>query len=280
MVVMVIENKIGTKEHSNQLERYMRTVEVEFPGFERVGIFLTPDGTLPSSVQYLAIDYGVVADAVDGCIERESLDTDPAVGVLMRHYVRMLRRHVVADSNVARMCRELYRQHKQALDLIFEHQPRFTQSLIDFIKIDSVVTFKAAPRRGEHVQFTVPEWDIEELTTTSWRPAKRILLFQFNNHTDHAGGLELVLLVGPGDGETRKKLIEQAQSNNGLFLVSSGSGSFAHIWHRTFLTEDDVVENDVAGLEEIFAQKWSTFVEQELPTLEAAIDLRPTLGLT
>src|SRR3954451_9728360 len=47
-VVVVIENKIDSAEHSDQLGRYWDIVAAEYPGYRAVGLFLTPDGLEPS----------------------------------------------------------------------------------------------------------------------------------------------------------------------------------------------------------------------------------------
>lgn len=278
-IVIVVENKIRSREHSNQLERYMQIASKVFPDHDRIGLYLTPYGVPPSSAAYVAVDYGLVANTVESFIAPESSTSDPSLQVLLTHYVRMLRRHVVGDSEVAQLCRDIYRKHRQALDLIYEHRPRFTQTLIDFLKVDPAVVFKASPKRGGHIQFTVPEWDLEELYTPSWIPSKRVLLFQFNNNTDTTGRLELCLLVGSGDSELRTKLIARAASNRAPFHITGESGAFTQLYEREFMTADEVAGHDVSGLEELFERRWSAFVESELPLLVSGMDIRSTLGL-
>jgi hypothetical protein len=64
-LVVAIENKIDSREHSDQLRRYRGIVEEHFPGFRRLFLYLTPDGNAPSDDAYLAVGYRVVADAVE-----------------------------------------------------------------------------------------------------------------------------------------------------------------------------------------------------------------------
>ena len=60
--VCLIENKIGSGEHSDQLNRYLRTVEREYEGLTPFPIFLTPEGTEPAGEEdakrYVPMDYG------------------------------------------------------------------------------------------------------------------------------------------------------------------------------------------------------------------------------
>ena len=43
-VLVAIENKIGSHEHSNQLNRYREILENEYSNYQRIYVFLTPDG--------------------------------------------------------------------------------------------------------------------------------------------------------------------------------------------------------------------------------------------
>lgn len=47
-VAITIENKVGSHEHSNQLNRYREIVQKEFPEYDAKFIFLTPEGETPS----------------------------------------------------------------------------------------------------------------------------------------------------------------------------------------------------------------------------------------
>ena len=47
----------------------------------------------------------------------------PDVRTIMEHYSKMLRRHIVNDSEIAELCRQIYRKHQSALDLIFQYRP-------------------------------------------------------------------------------------------------------------------------------------------------------------
>ena len=48
--MIAIENKVGSHEHSNQLNRYRNILEKEYPDYNRMLVFLTPDGEKPSDV--------------------------------------------------------------------------------------------------------------------------------------------------------------------------------------------------------------------------------------
>lgn len=49
--LIVFENKIGAQEHSNQLQRYQENLETAYPDYQKMLIFLTPDGDDPSDTK-------------------------------------------------------------------------------------------------------------------------------------------------------------------------------------------------------------------------------------
>ncbi len=53
-VVLVIENKIWTGEHSDQLARYHQTAQSHHVGWQIIPVYLTPGGSAPSDQRYKA----------------------------------------------------------------------------------------------------------------------------------------------------------------------------------------------------------------------------------
>ena len=51
---VIIENKIGSGEHGNQLDRYWTDVQVAYPGWKIIGLVLSPDAFPASDVRYFA----------------------------------------------------------------------------------------------------------------------------------------------------------------------------------------------------------------------------------
>ena len=117
-MAVIIENKIDTGEHSGQLRRYHEAVVQEHPGWHVVGVYLTPGGDLPSREDYLPVGYGTVCEVIDGLAESRTSVVNLDVKTLMTHYTEMLRRHIVGDSEIAKLARQIYKKHEGALDLI------------------------------------------------------------------------------------------------------------------------------------------------------------------
>jgi hypothetical protein len=71
-LAVLIENKIGTYEHSNQLQRYYETVQAHYPAWHIVAIYLTPEGDSPSDPRYVPVDYALICDVLEQLAESRS----------------------------------------------------------------------------------------------------------------------------------------------------------------------------------------------------------------
>lgn len=120
---VIIENKIDSGEIPGQLGRYREVACAHYPGYQMIGLFLTPDGALPSDESYLPVSYGAVCAVLEGRAKSRASTLGADVLTTIVHYTQMLRRHIVGDSDIAELCRRIYQRHRRALDLIYEHRP-------------------------------------------------------------------------------------------------------------------------------------------------------------
>ncbi len=71
-LAVIIENKIDSSEHSDQLERYLGIVRQHHPEWNILGLYLSPDGDAPSHETYIPLDYATVCKIVERLIESRS----------------------------------------------------------------------------------------------------------------------------------------------------------------------------------------------------------------
>lgn len=106
--LLVIETKLDSAEHSQQLHRYRQLVESQYPDYRRLFILLTVEGDTPSDDAYVTVTYSEVASLVSDVVDRRADQLGPEVRSFLSHYVEMLRRHIVEDSEVQELCRRIY----------------------------------------------------------------------------------------------------------------------------------------------------------------------------
>ena len=120
--VLCIENKIDSGEHDNQLIRYRRLIEEAYPEYKKMYIYLSPEGVEASDLDnWCSMSYEDVLSIIEGARKKVSLLPDAQL--LIDNYIDTIRRDIVGDERLARICAEIYAKHQKALDLIFENRP-------------------------------------------------------------------------------------------------------------------------------------------------------------
>jgi len=274
---MIIENKIWTSEHSDQLKRYHKFVQDNYPSWQVFGSYLTPYGTLASlNEKYLPLSYGAVCEIVDSILEDRGTTLNPDVRMSMRHYVQMVRRHIVGDPEVVNLARSLYEKHQRALDLIYEHRPDAVSQVKSVIEklVREDPRFELEGGGKNKTRFAVIEWDTPALMTgQGWTRSGRILMFEFWHYPD---GCWLLLLIGPGSEGTRQRLYTMVRSNTEVFelppnLGNAWSGVFTH----AFLEEELLEAATDKDREKEIHRHWEQFLREDLPRIDAALKREP-----
>ena len=105
--VIAIENKVGSHEHSNQLNRYRNILEKEYPDYNRMLVFLTPDGEEPSDVEnWDVLTYSDVIDVLESAALQ--IKVLPDVDLMIKNYIDVVRRDIVEDQQLIDICNKIY----------------------------------------------------------------------------------------------------------------------------------------------------------------------------
>ncbi|MFN7141613.1 MAG: PD-(D/E)XK nuclease family protein, partial [Limisphaerales bacterium] len=89
--VCLVENKIHTGEHSEQLTRYRCMVEAEFPGYQHLFVFLTLRSEAPSDPAYISLTYAELCLELKRLTRIEgSLPPAEVLALLFQQYVEFI----------------------------------------------------------------------------------------------------------------------------------------------------------------------------------------------
>lgn len=131
--ILCIENKIDSAEHDNQLNRYRKILEETYPGYKKMYIYLSPEGTEASDSEYwCSMSYTDVLRILESA--RKKVKLLPDAELLIDNYIEIIRRNIVGDERLAKICAEIYAKHQKALDLIFENKPDRASAIADIIR--------------------------------------------------------------------------------------------------------------------------------------------------
>ncbi len=272
-LAVVVENKIGSGERPGQLRHYLEVVERHFPGWRILPVYLTPGGDPASHEDYLPIDYGLICGVIDGLAEGRASVLDSDLKAVMSHYTEMLRRHVLGDSETAQLCRQIYRKHKRALDLIYRHRPdpkaETRALLVELIEGTESLVHKGG-YKSDYIAFRPKGWE-EIPALNAGGSSSGFLRFVFHNHKP--GRLDLFLETSPGDEEVRRRLFQAGWKEGSPFNDVRDPATTDHpkLYRRTFLIPAFGEGADDEEREREIRRHWAEFVEMDLPRLEAAL---------
>lgn len=127
----VIENKFHSKQHSNQLKRYIEQAKAEALDakldFKNRGIFLTlheedPDEQVRED--YVTLRYENVCRIIGTLLSSKEARLSPEVRQFISHYLEIIRDATdMSDeqNEMELLAKKLYRSHRKVLDFIMDH---------------------------------------------------------------------------------------------------------------------------------------------------------------
>lgn len=98
-LVCIVENKIHTGEHTNQLQRYRESIERDFPAYTRLFVFLTLRPELPSDSHYVSLTYSELSDSL-GRVTPHSINPQSSLPFLLHQYEEFLSREPEQKPNI------------------------------------------------------------------------------------------------------------------------------------------------------------------------------------
>lgn len=217
--IIAIENKIWSAETKDQLNSYKEKLEIEFSKeeYQHLYFFLTPYGHEASKNDWLTISYTDVMTYLKKSLELKENSINAFMKEFIKQYIELLRRYIVEDTQLEKICREIYSKHREALDLIFEYRPdnyfEVSEALQEFIKNRDDLFLDGSGKR--FIRFIPNELNTKAIQygNGEWTESKNIILFELDNSNNK---LSTSLVLGPGD-ETFRQAIYQFAQNSPVF---------------------------------------------------------------
>jgi hypothetical protein len=276
--IVLIENKIDTGEHSNQLQRYIDVVQTHFVGWKVLPVFLTRYGQMPSHPAYHPVSYQDVHTILRRLLDRQRASMPTDIEVAVRHYCEMLERHILENTRIAELARKIYRHHQRALDIIFEHRPDaqelLRQAIVAVIKQDT--DLRLVYDSKNNIQFVPREWDkfssLKRGSDGSWLKQSELLRFEFRPQN----GLSLHLVIGPANtNRHRSRLHAESgrEEHSNLFKNRNKTlyTKWTQIWGAPIVSKAEDPDLLVDQKIEKFKKEWEILRKQTLPQLFSVI---------
>lgn len=267
-VVVVIENKFWSKESNGQLEKYNKIAKKDFPDKVQVFVYLTPfaDDSVDElqSQNYVTFSYKGIVALLENILQLYSDSISEKVETFIRDFIAVIRRYIMEDDTAVQLAQEIYRNHRTALDFIFEHKPDHLSELIE--PIGNAVTklgYQIIGNKRGHCAFLTPELiahiPVSESPELLGQPVFRFEL-QYRNRKH----LTLICLVGPCETEIRKNLITALCSVPKANKGSTAKWTITHSVPSSISLHMDNLDNPDEVEQKVFSwlSQQSAFINQ------------------
>ena len=277
--VCLIENKVDSEEHTDQLSRYLNVVEQRSPALKVLPVFLTPAGAKPSkkrdAERYVSLGYSEIADLLRDVLETQAATVNSHVAVFLEQYEQTLRRRILdTPGDIDTLALQVYSNHRDAINRVIEAQSRMnvTTWAID-PAIDRHGPEDLLPDQHDirHRRFYSKAIDgIQELRKgVRWTDSGRMALVEFLYREENH--LTLTLMIGPGPQETRERLWELGKRKNfeNFWNPERQFKDRRHftIYTRTILNEQDFSPFDPGEACQKIEKSVSEFFEHDYWTM-------------
>jgi hypothetical protein len=159
-IIICIENKVGSKEHSNQLERYKKIVENQFPEHKKTFVYLNPDG-LDSETQtdyYHPIGYNFVVESLERILDIYDHSLNERVKNYISDYIITIKREIMGSDKLIKTAQNIYENHRELFDFVIEHKPQPVDRLIPILSQEiEKKGWILGSCSGKHLRFYTPE---------------------------------------------------------------------------------------------------------------------------
>lgn len=302
LYLCAIENKIFSGEHSHQLTRYRKALEMGFDKFRRSHLFLTPNGERPHSAEerrcWTSVGYGTVLKLINDLIDHGVGGVNNEIAAFLKQYATTLRRVIVPNTELKQMANRLYFKHKSVIRFIWDHREAHLAELQricrEAIHVHGSWELHGERDNGKLLAFGNRCWrEFDVFKTATNLPETDLadlLLIDFDFRNE--GEVRLLLTIMPGEREdVRKSLFEKTQGRHPAIFnhrADPRGGSYREDWIRLYrsepiLSEFNLVNQDSASWNETISSWFSQFATEEFPRmnlilLESLQEIEAELG--
>lgn len=267
-IVILIENKVGSYEHGNQLERYREWCKEKFPGYRQLYVYLSPHGSDPSDKAYVIATYEQVVLILEKALQLEDSRFSQEMTLTLRHYIRMVRRYILQEDPLKETAQKLYRKYKLAFDYIYESKPNANDEIYAMMHEIVAETPTLDHVGGQQLLHCFPKvwWEVPALCSgTSW--SRNMLV---NIEVDYRNkDLMVCLWMGGGPEEYRQRIHHFVITQSAVMSDPKNklNREYTRLFKKKLLDHLTIATGDCALMREELWENWRIFKEEELPVI-------------
>lgn len=213
-LVICIENKVESNEHSDQLSRYKKIVKENFPDKEIIFIYLTPTRSTASEIEYKSYSYEEIANILRKIIKLYNRKLTTEVLHYIKDYLETLKLEIMENDKLNELAIQLYNRHKETFEFIFQNKPDIA---FDFYQIFEKKVLESGWITGSTnkgvVRFLTPKLK-EILPQLKGNNQKESLVFELDYYWLNQKQLCFKTIIAPGEGTTKDEEIRNLISTH------------------------------------------------------------------
>lgn len=264
-IVIFIENKVYSDEHSNQLTRYYEYIKKTYPSYQMIPIFLTLEGKEASNKNYFSASYDDLLETLDFIINHFNDRTSSDVITFLQYYVTILKEKYVVDESLKRLCKEIYQENKDVIDMIYSigNEIDMEPAIAQFIeKYDDIVP---VIQKSRAFWFGIkPFLKARKNASDSWGGGFPICFW----FSDYNGNLKLTLEVGPFDDANKRITFLNRLEANGI-RISERAKQPGRKYTRIFTKNLPI--NDWGDVDEVCEKMEKLYENKELSEMKELV---------
>ena len=255
-IIICIENKVGSKEHSNQLERYKKIVQNQYPKLKKTYVYLNPEGldSVDQSEYYHPIGYNFIVDSLERILEIYDHSINERVKNYISDYLIIIKREIMNNDKLIKTAVNIYENHKELFDFIIENKPDHVDRLQEIftsqiLKRDWIL----GSTSKKYLRFTTSA--IKELvyinkSSNGWKNKESYLLeFELYPSTN---AITFKSVIAPSDENYNTSRLEEILREIDGFKKPIGKKWLCGYSEKTRFKYDDIPEKTDEDIEVFF----------------------------
>jgi hypothetical protein len=270
-VVIVIENKWDSSEHSSQLAKYRKAVETQFPDHIKAFVLLTKEGTEAKNEEdknhYIEYNYIQIAQILERIMDVYKPQINNRTFLYLEDYIKVLKRNIMQEDYLNELAVKLYQTHRTALNFIFENKPDLQKEiqklLIEVLKDHAFVLGSTSKSYVRFLTEDLRKVSQSHNQSNGWLN-REVFLFEFViNATDKDVRIVFKPVISPGDNPIRD---EYAKS---ISMAEGASKPYGKLWLVHFMQNKKFPREKFDELsEEERKEELKKFLENCIPIIE------------
>ena len=268
-VVVCVENKVLSREHSDQLKRYKEIIEDQFPEHHQTFVFLTPDGNTSEdeSDTYEPISYEFIVESLDRIITVYGESMNDQVKNYIKDYITIIKRELMGTDKLTELSKKIYQNHKELFDFIIDHKP----DVLDDVKsiLDKQVVERGwvlGSQNKTRLRFTTPI--ISEMTyintnSNGWSNRESFLMEFVLNPSKNR--MNFKTIVSPSDPQYNTSRLSEMLMEIEGFKSPSGKKwlvNYQKLVKFPFSKVDDLTKEEIEKEFNKILDEFSTIVQK------------------